>query len=63
MILDDDVELYLTGGVSFDLINKKGYDTNFNQENAKYKAIKIIDGLDMVQLTNLIRKTVCSNND
>ena len=63
MILDDDVELYLTGGVSFDLINEKGYDTNFNQENAKYKAIKIIDGLDMVQLTNLIRKTVCSNND
>ena len=56
------VALYLTGGVSFDLINEKGYDTDFNQKNAKYKAIKIIDGLDMVQLTNLIRKTVCSNN-
>lgn len=63
MLLDNEVDLYLTGGVSFDLINEKGYDTDFNQKNAKYKAIKIIDGLDMVQLTNLIRKTVCSNND
>ena len=29
------VALYLTGGVSFDLINEKGYDTDFNQKNAK----------------------------
>ena len=45
MLLDNEVDLYLTGGVSFDLINENGYDTNFKQENAKYKAIKIIDGL------------------
>ncbi len=48
--LNDEADLYITGGATYGLMYEKGYETNFGQKNTKYKALKIIDGLDINEL-------------
>lgn len=59
--LNDEADLYITGGATYELMKDKGYNTNFNQKNTTYKALKIIDGLDINQLEYVIKGIVINN--
>lgn len=52
--LNNEAELYITGGATYELMMNKGYNTNFGQRNTIYKALKIIDGLNIDELNQEI---------
>ncbi len=58
--LNNEADLYITGGATYDLMVKKGYNTNFGQKNTSYKALKIINGLDINALEQAIHQIVYS---